>query len=132
MHIIIIKNDYSYIIKYTMPRKKKEIKTNEINDLQKTVDNLIKRVKELEIKTKKVEDRKKPKKHRSAYLFFYLERLEDFKRKNPGIKIVAIDIAKESGKEWNKIKNDDKRIGKYKKLEEEDRKRVEKENIQNI
>lgn len=115
-----------------MPRKKKEIKTNEINDLQKTVDNLIKRVKELEIKTKKVEDRKKPKKHRSAYIFFYLERLEDFKRKNPGIKIVAIDIAKESGKEWSKIKNDDKKIGKYKKLEEEDRKRVEKENIQNI
>lgn len=123
-----------------MPSKKKEIKTNEINDLQKKVENLINRVKELEInikhdnkiKTKKVEDRKKPKKHISAYLFFYLERLDDFKRKNPGIKIVAIDIAKETGKEWHKIKDDDKRIGKYKKLEEEDKKRVEKENIQNI
>lgn len=120
-----------------MPRKTDNIK---INDIQKTIENLTNRIKELEIsikhdntlKTKNNKDRKKPKKYISAYLFFYMERLEDFKRKNPNININAADVAKESGKEWNKIKNDHKKIEKYKKMEEEDKKRIEKENILKI
>lgn len=115
-----------------MPKKEENIK---INELQKSVDKLIKRVKELEIsikhdnkvKTKKIKDPNLPKKYKSAYIFFYIERLEEFKRKNPGKKVVVINISKESGKEWNKIKDNDKKVEKYKKMEEEDKKRLEKE-----
>lgn len=115
-----------------MPKKEENRK---INELQKSVEKLIKRVKELEIsikhdnnvKTKKIKDPNAPKKYKSAYIFFYIEKVEEFKRKNPGKKVDVINISKESGKEWNKIKNNDKKVEKYKKMEEEDKKRLEKE-----
>ncbi|CEG84920.1 hypothetical protein RMATCC62417_18661 [Rhizopus microsporus] len=123
---------YIYI-KYIMPKKTGTKKTNElkIEDIQKAIENLTKRIKQLEINVKVKEKKNKnsnlPKKHKSAYIFFYIEKVEDFKRKNPEKKLNVTEIAKESGKEWNKIKNDNKKIDKYIKMEKEDRKRVEKE-----
>jgi hypothetical protein len=118
-----------------MPKKTGNKKTNEIkiDDIQKAIEKLTERIKQLEISVKIKEKKNKNinllKKHKSAYIFFYIEKLEDFKRKNPEKKINVTEIAKESGKEWNRIKDDNKKIDKYIKMEKEDRKRVEKEKI---
>lgn len=121
-----------------MPRKtekKIETKNTNINDLQKQINILVKKVKELEISIKnnkltkksKVKDPNKPKKYNSAYIFFNTERINEYKKKHPNIKLNVIDIAKESGKEWQKIKIDEKKYEKYKKMEDHDKKRYKKE-----
>jgi hypothetical protein len=115
-----------------MPRKTEN--TN-INDLQKQINILVKKVKDLEISIKnnkltkksKLKDPYKPKRYISAYIFFNTERINEYKKKHPNIKLNVIDIAKESGKEWQKIKIDEKKYEKYKKMEDHDKKRYKKE-----
>lgn len=114
-----------------MPRKS----DNNVNDIQKQISILEKRINELEIsikdnkliKQKKIKDPNKPKKYNSAYIYFNIEKVNEYKKKHPKTKINVIDIAKEAGKEWQNIKNDEKKYEKYKKMEDHDKKRYKKE-----
>lgn len=115
------------------------IKETDILSLQKEIELLNERISKIEIsiknnenvnkskKTKKMKDINAPKKYKSAYMFFNIENINEYKKKNPDVKIKVSEIAKESGKEWKIIKNDDKKYNKYKKLEDHDKKRYEKE-----
>lgn len=121
-----------------MPKKSetKEINKSKvnINELQKQINILEKKVSQLEITIKnnkqlktRNKDPNKPKKYKTAYMFFNIERVEDFKKKNPNIKINIIEIAKENTEKWKKVKEDEKIYEKYKKLEDKDKKRYKKE-----
>jgi hypothetical protein len=109
------------------------VKEITINSLQKDIESLEKRIEKLEIevkngsKPKKVKDPLAPKKYKTAYMFFNIERINEQKKKFPGDKIIVSEIAKQSGKEWIKIKEDEKKYEKYKKLEDNDKKRYKKE-----
>jgi hypothetical protein len=95
---------------------KEEIKQlkNEIKDINKH-------------KKLKKKDPNAPKKYKSAYIFFNIERINEHKNNFPNQKINVANIAKDSGKEWNKIKEDEKKYEKYKKMEESDKKRYKNE-----
>jgi hypothetical protein len=121
-----------------MPKKSetKEINKSKIsiNELQKQIKILEKKISQLEITTKnnkqlkiKNKDPKKPKKYKTAYMFFNIERVEEFKKKNPNTKINIIEIAKENSEKWKKVKEDEKIYEKYKKLENKDKNRYKKE-----
>lgn len=115
------------------------IKETDILSLKKEIELLNKRITKMEIdvknnenvnkskKTKNVKDINAPKKFKSAYMFFNIENINEYKKKYPDVKIKVSEIAKESGKQWKIIKNDDKKYNKYKKLEDNDKKRYEKE-----
>lgn len=120
-----------------MPKKSeiKEVNKSKINinELKKQINILEKKVSQLEITIKNKQlktrnkDPNKPKKNKTAYIFFNIERVEDFKKKNPNIKINIIEIAKENKEKWKKIKEDEKIYEKYKKLEDKDKNRYKKE-----
>lgn len=112
--------------------KKAELQKKDVNELKKQINKLTKKLDKIEIninnnKTKKLKDPNEPKKYKNAYMFFNMEKIEDYKKKYPKNKINVVDIAKESGKEWKKVKSDEKKYEKYKKLEENDKKRYKKE-----
>lgn len=108
----------------------KEITTS---SLQKEIKKLEERINKIEIKVKDVNKNKKikdinaPKKHKSAYIFYNIEKIKEYKKKHPNEKIIVSEIAKQSGKEWKIIKEDEKKYEKYKKLEDNDKKRYMKE-----
>lgn len=109
------------------------VKEQTIISLQKEIESLENRIKKIEIKVKngdklkKLKDPNMPKKNKSAYIFFNIERINSFKEKHPNEKINVSSIAKESGELWKKIKEDEKKYEKYKKLEDKDKKRYKKE-----
>lgn len=113
--------------------KDKEDKEITNNSLQKEIKILEERVKKIEIEIKNINKRKKnkdpnaPKKYKTAYIFFNIERINEFKKKFPDNKINVSEMSKQSGKEWKKIKEDEKKYEKYKKLEDNDKKRYKKE-----
>lgn len=113
--------------------KDKEDKEITNNSLQKEIKVLEERVKKIEIEIKNINKRKKnkdpnaPKKYKTAYIFFNIERINEFKKKFPDNKINVSEMSKQSGKEWKKIKEDEKKYEKYKKLEDNDKKRYKKE-----
>lgn len=105
-----------------------------IISLKEEIVSLENRIKKIEIKVKngdnkqkKVKDPNMPKKYKTAYIFFNVERINNFKEKHPNEKINISLIAKESGELWKKIKEDEKKYEKYKKLEDRDKKRYKKE-----
>lgn len=118
-----------------MPRNPEK---NNVIDIQNQISILEKRINELEIsikgnklykKANKVKDPNKPKKYNSAYIYFNIEKVNEYKNKYPKTKINVIDIAKEAGNEWKNIKNDERKYEKYKKMEDLDKKRYKKEMV---
>jgi hypothetical protein len=115
--------------------KKSETKKTSIEDLQKQINVLIKKVNNLEltfknnnlVKEKKIKDPNKPKRYKSAYIFFNIDKVNEYKKNHPEIKLNIIDIAREAGKEWQNIKADEKKYEKYRKMEENDKKKYKKE-----
>lgn len=109
------------------------VKEINIISLQEEIKKLESRVNKLEInvknnsKLKKNKDTNAPKRYKSAYIFFNLERINEYKKKFPNQKIKITDLSKESGIEWKKIKDDEKKYEKYKKMEDNDKKRYNKE-----
>jgi hypothetical protein len=109
------------------------VKEITILSLQKEIKKLEDRIKKLEVdvknngKLKKTKDPNEPKRYKSAYMFFNLERINEHKKKFPNKKIKVTEIARESGIEWQKIKEDEKKYEKYKKLEDDDKKRYRKD-----
>lgn len=111
------------------------VKDNEIkiSSLQKEIKVLEERVNKLEIeiknsnKHKKIKDPDAPKKYKTAYIFFNIEKINEHKKKFPDNKINVSEMAKKSSEEWKKIKEDEKKYEKYKKLEDNDKKRYKKE-----
>lgn len=109
------------------------VKEITILSLQKEIKKLEDRINKLEVdvknngKSKKTKDPNSPKRYKSAYVFFNLERINEHKKKFPDKKIKVTEIAKESGIEWKKIKEDEKKYEKYKKLEDNDKKRYKKD-----
>ena len=104
-------------------------KETTITSLKKEIQLLENRISKLEVqnKSKKIKDPNAPKKNKTAYMFYNIEKINEYKKKNPDQKIKVSEIAKESGKEWKKIKDDEKKYEKYKKLEDNDKKRYKKE-----
>lgn len=104
-------------------------KETTITSLKKEIQLLENRISKLEVqnKSKKIKDPNAPKKNKTAYMFYNIEKINEFKKKYPDQKIIVSEIAKESGKEWKKIKEDEKKYEKYKKLEDNDKKRYKKE-----
>lgn len=109
------------------------VKEITILSLQKKIKKLEDRINKLEVdvknngKSKKTKDPNEPKRYKSAYIFFNIERINEYKKKYPDKKIKVAEIAKESGIEWKKIKDDEKKYEKYKKLEDNDEKRYKKD-----
>lgn len=109
------------------------VKEITIISLQEEIKKLEGRVNKLEInvknnsKIKENKDPNAPKRYKSAYIFFNLERINEYKKKFPNQKIKITDLSKESGIEWKKIKDDEKKYEKYKKMEDNDKKRYNKE-----
>lgn len=109
------------------------VKEITIISLQEEIKKLESRVNKLEInvknnsKLKENKDPNAPKRYKSAYIFFNLERINEHKKKFPNQKIKITDLSKESGIEWKKIKDDEKKYEKYKKMEDNDKKRYNKE-----
>lgn len=118
---------------YNNKKMVKESDKFDITSLQKDIKLLEKRVKKLEIvignknKEKKKKDPNAPKKYKTAYMIFNIERINEYKKKNPNKKINITEFSKESGELWKKIKEDEKQYEKYKKLEANDKKRFNKE-----
>lgn len=108
-------------------------KEKTISTLQKEIESLEKRINKIEIHVKDVNNVKKmkdpdaPKKYKSAYMFFNIEKINEYKKKHPNKKINVTEIAKQSGIEWKKIKEDERKYEKYKKMEDNDKKRYKKE-----
>lgn len=104
-----------------------------IKNIQKDIQNIIKRIENLEIIIKTNKDKKRhkdpnlPKNIQNAYLFFKNEKIKEFKKNNPDKKVKVTEIAKNIVPEWNNIKSDKKLFDKYKKLQEKDKKRYKKE-----
>lgn len=102
-----------------------------IISLQKEINLLENRIKEIEIqiknknKEKKTKDPNAPKKNVCNYFHFSKEFREEYLKKNPDTKIC--DVSKKAGEEWNNIKNDPKKKKKYDDMATKDKKRYEKE-----
>ena len=84
------------------------VKEITILSLQKEIKKLEDRINKLEVdvknngKSKKTKDPNSPKRYKSAYMFFNIERINEYKKKYPDKKIKVAEIAKESGIEWKK------------------------------
>lgn len=102
------------------------------------IKNLQDQIKKLSIKVSKLEksndktklkkkekDPNKPKRNLSNYMFFYKEFRKEYIDKNPNTnsKLIAI----EAGKEWNKIKENPKKIKKYNDMVDKDKQRYKNE-----
>lgn len=101
------------------------------------IKNLQEQIKKLSIKVKKLEnyndmklykkekDSNKPKRNLNNYMFFYKEFRKEYSDKNPNTisKLIAI----EAGKEWNKIKENPKKIKKYNDMVAKDKQRYKNE-----
>lgn len=94
---------------------------------QNIIDIEIKNIKE--DKKNKLKDPNKPKKPRSAYIFFYMENIDKYKKDNPKIEINIIGLSKQSGKEWKDIKEDSEKYKVYKKMEDDDKLRYKNDII---
>lgn len=81
--------------------------------------------KKLDKKEIKIKDPNKPKRNLSSYMFFYKEFRKEYSDKNPNTnsKLIAI----EAGKEWNKIKENPKKVKKYNDMVDKDKQRYIKE-----
>ncbi len=105
------------------------------DSLQKDIKLLEKRINNLELivkdnknkNNKKIKDPNEPKKYKTAYMFFNIEKINEYKKKFPNNKINVAELAKQNGEEWKKIKEDEKKYEKYRKLEDNDKKRYKKE-----
>lgn len=104
-------------------------KQTSIDKLKKEIDVLSKRISKLEvnikINNKKIKDPNSPKHPITSFMFFNKYKIDEFKKKNPGQKINVSEIAKQSGKEWKILKDNEK--DKYIKMANKDKKRYEKE-----
>jgi hypothetical protein len=75
---------------------------------------------------KKLKDKNRPKRALSAYMFFCQDKRDFVKSKMP-VGTHVKDVASELGRQWNEIKNNDKKIAKYVKLALEDKERYTEE-----
>eukprot|EP01129_Flabellula_baltica_P001216 TRINITY_DN11108_c0_g1_i1.p1 TRINITY_DN11108_c0_g1~~TRINITY_DN11108_c0_g1_i1.p1 ORF type:complete len:174 (-),score=49.85 TRINITY_DN11108_c0_g1_i1:24-545(-) len=74
-------------------------------------------------KSRKKKDPNEPKRVRSAFIFYSMDKRKQLKKKYPNLK--NTEITKKIGKAWHK--ESDKVIGKYERKREEDKVRYEKE-----
>lgn len=109
------------------------VKEISIVELQKQIKLLEERINKLEVqnknsnnsKPKKIKDPNAPKKPIAGFMFFNKNKIDEYKKKNPGQKINIVSIGKQSGEEWKTLKDEDK--DKYLKMALKDKKRYEKE-----
>lgn len=109
------------------------VKEISIVELQKQIELLEERIDKLEVqnkkinnsKSKKIKDPNAPKKPISGFMYFNKNKIDDYKKKNPGQKINVTLIGKQSGQEWKTLKDEDK--DKYLKMAIKDKKRYEKD-----
>mmetsp|Transcript_14783 Transcript_14783/g.35250 ORF Transcript_14783/g.35250 Transcript_14783/m.35250 type:complete len:104 (-) Transcript_14783:261-572(-) len=78
-----------------------------------------------EPKEKKVKDKDAPKKGRSAYIFFTMDRREELVAENPDLKGSVTEVSKILGAEWKKMT--DKQKKPYEDQAKKDKERYEKE-----
>lgn len=75
---------------------------------EEIIENKIKRKKEL--KKMKRADSDKPKRNKSAYLYFCLDKRESVKSELGGDNIKQIDVTKELGRRWKQLSTDENRL----------------------
>lgn len=125
----------------SLKKEKKEliIENKKLKDKNKKLESENKKLKEKEDKSKKKKDINAPKRYKSAYIFFYVEKFNEYKNKYPNKSIKITEIHKELGlsQEWKDIKEDKTKYKKYKEMEDNDKKEYEnkielyKRNIEN-
>lgn len=104
----------------------------DINTIQKQLEKLTIKVEKIEKninakpkKEKKMKDPNMPKKNMNSYMHFYNEFYKEYLNKNNEINV--IHISKLASEEWNKIKENPKKIKKYNDMAIKDKERYEKE-----
>ena len=94
----------------------------EVDQIDK-IDSMVEKFLGPKQKLKKISDPNKPKRVKSAYLFFCEDKRELVKKNNPDIKVS--DIMKELSKLWKNISPQE--LKKYEKLKEKDTERYQDE-----
>ena len=120
MTTTLLKNLNDFVKQFLAENPTKPLKTWRSKDNQTELKAIVNEIKSY-MKKKVCKDPNKPKRGKSAYIFFCAQERENVKKEHP--KMNTKDITAELARRWNLIKSDSGKVKKYHDLAKKDKER---------